>query len=685
MKTYMNPDFPHFIHGADYNPEQWMADRDTVWDEDMRLMKLAHMNEMTVGIFSWAKLEPHEGEYDFSWLDDILDRIYKNGGRVLLSTPSGSRPRWLADAYPEVLRTDDHMVKQLYGTRHNHCLTSPAYRRKVYEINSRLAERYANHPALLGWHISNELSGAPCYCDGCRRAFRAWCRDKYHGDIEELNTQWWSTFWSHSYTSFDQIDPPTPIGDNDCAPVIDFHRFITDEVCAFFENEKAAIRRFSDAPVTTNIMWRHKEINCSKLTALCDFVSWDNYPSWHSDPDGSEEDNAHMAARYSIMHDRCRAYLQRPFLLMESTPSIVCVKPYNKLKRPGMHKLSSLQAVAHGSDSVQYFQFRKCRGGREALHGAVVDHSPTPEKSRVFSDVREVGEALKRIDAVCGSHTPVRVALIYDFENHWALDVKPAFQRDDKKYVETCDRIYFELWQHGINVDVIDARRDLSGYDLVIAPMLYSMYEESIRQFTDFVARGGVLIGGYMMAMANENDLCYMDGFPGGTLKDVFGLVNEEIDSISPNERNAVTYRGRSYTVRDFCERVHPYPDAEVLGTYERDFYAGEPALVKHAYGRGIAYYMATRDDGGLFTALLADVLASLGIEGPIGKPPYGVSTHLRTDGERDFVFVENYNDTERTVPIGAGFRDLEHDTPLGEQITLPPFGIAVLERPAKP
>lgn len=684
MKTYVQPSFPHFIHGADYNPEQWMAEKDTVWDEDMRLMKLAGMNEMTVGIFSWAKLEVSDGVYDFSWLDDILDRIYKHGGRVFLSTPSGSRPRWLSEKYPEVLRTDDHLCKQLYGTRHNHCLTSPMYRKKVYEINSRLAERYAHHPALLGWHISNELSGAPCYCDGCRRAFRAWCRKKYNGDIEALNHSWWTTFWSHSYASFDQIEPPMPIGENDCALVIDYQRFVTDEVCAFFQNEKDAIRRFSDAPITTNIMWRHKDINYSKLTALCDFVSWDCYPSWHSDPDGTEEDNAHMAARYSIMHDRCRAYLGRPFVLMESTPSIVCVKPYNKLKRPGMHKLSSLQAIAHGSDSVQYFQFRKSRGGREALHGAVVDHSPTPEATRVFTDVAEVGHTLRRIDKICGTKTPVRVALIYDFENHWALDAKPGFQRNDKKYVETCDRVYFELWQHGINVDVIDARRELSGYDLVLAPMLYSMYGDSIRRFADFVRDGGTLVGGYMMGMVDENDLCYMDGFPGGVLKDVFGLVNEEIDSISPNERNAVTYGGKSYPVRDYCERIHPYSDAEVLGVYEKDFYAGEAAVVRHRYGRGMAYYIATRDSGGLLAALLDELLPSLGIVGPFGKPPYGVTTHTREDESLEYVFAENYNDTPATLAVGKGCRNVETGEMTPEILQLPPFGIAVLEREKK-
>ena len=202
--------FPHFLHGGDYNPEQWIL-TPQIWDEDMRLMNLANCNTMSVGIFSWSILEPEEGNYDFSFLDTIFDKIYDSGGRVILATPSGARPHWMAEKYPEVLRTDEQRRKLLFGSRHNHCFTSPVYREKTAQINARLAQRYASHPALIAWHVSNEYSGS-CHCPLCQEAFRSWLKDKYHNDLELLNFQWWTTFWSHRYTSWEQIESPSSIG-----------------------------------------------------------------------------------------------------------------------------------------------------------------------------------------------------------------------------------------------------------------------------------------------------------------------------------------------------------------------------------------------------------------------------------------------------------------------------------------
>ena len=184
-KKFINEKFSHLMYGGDYNPEQWIEDKQ-VWDEDMKLMKKAACNEMTVGIFSWATLEPEEGKYDFSFLDEIIEKIYQNGGRVVLATPSGARPHWMADKYPEVLRVNSHGERQHFGARHNHCYTSPVYREKVREINTLLAQRYGKHPAVVAWHISNEYGGM-CYCPLCQEAFRNYLKERYQGSIEKLD------------------------------------------------------------------------------------------------------------------------------------------------------------------------------------------------------------------------------------------------------------------------------------------------------------------------------------------------------------------------------------------------------------------------------------------------------------------------------------------------------------------
>lgn len=675
MKQYINDTFKHFLHGGDYNPEQWI-DTKEIWDEDMRLMKLAGCNEMSVGIFSWSTLEPREGVYDFSFLDEILDKIYAHGGRVFLATPSGARPHWMADAHPEVLRTLSDGRKQPFGKRHNHCFTAPYYREKVFALDSKLSARYGKHPAVIGWHISNEFGGT-CYCPLCRRAFREFLRHKY-GTIEALNRQWWTTFWSHTYDSFEQIEPPLDDGDAFTPLYLDWQRFTTAQTADFLRNEVAAIRTHSDLPTTTNFMTNYIGLNYNVLAKEIDFISWDSYPMWHPSP-AQRRNNADVAAETALCHDAYRALKQRPFVLMESTPSYTNWQECGKLKRPGMHKLASLQAVAHGSDSVLYFQWRKSRGSDEKFHGAVVDHVGH-EHTRVFGDVREVGQTLAKIEEVLGTMPRVKVCLLMDVENDWALHSMQGFQKSGKKYYETCFAFYKELWRRGIDVDIVDAHRDLRGYALVIAPMLYMVSKETADILETFVRDGGTLLAGYMLGSVNENDLCYLGGFPCGKLQDVFGVWAEEIDTLYPDESNEVLCGDKRYRVVDYCERLHPRGDAKVLATYANDFYAGEPAAVVNDYGKGKAYYIGARDDGAWKQDLLTEVLDACGIAGNLPELPCGVTAHARYDGDTRYLFVENYNEHAVEVDVGAQKYNLETGETESGVVQLPPFGVKVYQ-----
>ncbi|GJM79385.1 hypothetical protein HMSSN139_18810 [Paenibacillus sp. HMSSN-139] len=222
---------PVFMHGADYNPDQWLHDPQ-VLAEDIRLMKLAHCNVMAIGIFSWASLEPEEGVYRFEWLDRVLDTFAENGIYAWLATPSGARPAWMSEKYPEVLRVEKNRVRNLHGMRHNHCFTSPVYREKVTQMNTQLAERYASHPAVVGWHVSNEYGGE-CHCDYCQDAFRTWLKKKY-GSLDALNRAWWTNFWSHMYTSWSQVESPAPHGEMMVhGQNLDWRRFVSDQTIDF--------------------------------------------------------------------------------------------------------------------------------------------------------------------------------------------------------------------------------------------------------------------------------------------------------------------------------------------------------------------------------------------------------------------------------------------------------------------
>ena len=672
MKDFLFEKFPHLLHGADYNPEQWQEDK-FVWEEDMRLFRLANCNEMTVGIFSWSTLEPEEGKFDFSFLDEILDKIYEAGGRVILSTPSGARPRWLAEKYPEVLRVTDRGERKRFGERHNHCFTSPIYREKVKRINGLLAKRYGEHPAVLAWHLSNEYGGE-CHCSLCKEAFRRFLKKRYK-TIDNLNKAWWTTFWSHSYNDFTQIEPPSPLGDTSLHGLnLDWRRFVSSQTVDFMKAEIAAVREFSDLPVTTNMMPMAYATDYWQFAKELDFMSTDSYPDWHG--------NCHLwtAAQAAFWHDFFRSAKGRPFLLMESAPGLVSWRPINKLNRPNMDKLAAMQAVAHGADSVQYFQWRKSRGACEKFHGAVVDHFGS-EDTRVFQAVKETGALLKTVDEVAGTKVNSRVAILYDWENMWALNDACGFIKD-KSYRAICVDYYKALWERGISVDIVEKTGDFSRYDLLIAPMRYMTDETTVSALKGYVANGGTLYATYLTGYVNESDLCYLGGFPASELKEVFGIWNEEIDSLQPNERVKIQMNGKTYEGKDLCELIHART-ATVLATYGSEFYQGMPALTKNKYGKGVSYYQAFRDTGAFFGDVCDSLLAELKIEGALKdlQLPCGVTAHKRTDGKTEYLFVENYSELPVcALKLQGEWTDMETREKLNT-LNMAAFSVKVLKR----
>ncbi len=647
-------DLPCMLHGGDYNPDQWL-DRPEILDEDFRLAKLAGVNTWSIGIFSWAALEPEEGRFEFGWLDQIMDRMAAAGMKAVLATPSGAKPNWMAAKYPEIRRVSAQGQREAQGWRHNHCFTSPIYREKVTSINTRLAERYRNHPALGLWHLSNEYGGE-CFCDLCMQAFRDWVRRKY-GTLERLNHAWWTAFWAHTFTDWEQVEFRGDISVHGL--VLDWKRFVSDQTADFIRCEAAPLRRLTpDIPVTTNLMGTYIWLDYRRLAKELDLVSWDSYPAYHD-----REDMLEVAAMTSFAHDLTRGLKGgRPFLLMESTPSTTVGMAVTKLLRPGLHRLKSLQAVAHGSDSVQYFQWRKSRGSIEKFHGAVVDHVGH-ENTRVFRDVAEVGRMLGGLSEVVGTTTPAEVALVYDWENRWILNEAFGPPKHDKKcqlFDDWVHRHYLALWKQGIPVDVVASTDDLSRYKVVIAPMLYMIQPGVSENLMTFARNGGTVVGSFLTGIADENDLVFEGGWP-GPLRPLFGVWAEEIDYLYPDESNqmkmepAVPGLEGEYRVSAACDLIHS-EGAQVLATYGADFYAGRPALTVNAYGKGQAYYMAAFAEQKFMDDFYRALVGRLEIKRALpGVLPEGVTAQVRTDGNKEFVFVMNFAREARIVDPGCG------------------------------
>ena len=662
--------FDYIIHGGDYNPDQWFKTPE-IWDEDMRLMKLANVNSATINIFSWSLIEPEESVYNFDWLDTMMDKLHENGIDVILATPSGARPPWLAQKYPEVLRVEESGIRNEFGVRHNHCLTSPIYRKKVQEINRIIAERYKDHPALKMWHISNEYCGE-CHCDLCQNAFRDWLKNYYHNDIEELNDKWWNGFWSHRVNDWSQINSPKFRGENHVpAMKLCWNRFVSESHISFYENEIAPLREITpNIPITTNFMKLYDGIDYQKFASHLDLISWDNYPAW------DKGENQYVALETAFVHDAFRSMKDgQPFFMMESSPSNVNWHDVNKLPAPGRQELSAIQAVAHGADSVQYFQWRKSKAGHEKYHGAVVDHCGH-ENTRVFRDVSRLGGNLKKMSSVVGKYSDSKVAVIYDWENGWAIKHFCGYNNLKRDYALECMKWYEPFMNKGVSVDVISMDKDFSKYDLVIAPFLYMLKDGTIEKIEEYVRNGGNFVTTYLSGVVDTNDMCYLGGFPAGKLKDVFGIWAEETDALPEGMKNSVIYKDKQYDVVHVCDLIHAQ-GAETLATYEMDFYKGMASLTENTYGNGKAYYAAFRNDDDFRTDFCNDLMEKFHItpDEPISLPK-GVTMRKRGDT----IFLMNFADEEKIVTLPKEYKNIVSGEAVSGDITLPVCGYLVIE-----
>ena len=672
--------FDHLLHGGDYNPDQWL-DRPDVLEEDVRLMRKAKVNVVSLGIFAWVAMEPEEGRFELGWLDETIERLGGAGIDVFLATPTGARPAWMSAKYPEVLRVGPNRVRNLHGARHNHCYTSPVYREKTRIINTKLAERYAALPNVVLWHLSNEYGGE-CHCPLCQDAFRAWLRERYRNDLDALNRAWWTAFWSHTYTSWDQIESPAPHGERAVHGLyLDWKRFVTHQTVDFMRHEIESIRSVTtEVPVTTNLMGYYPQLDYFKLAPHLDIVSWDSYPGWGGAGTipgarakwDSQGRDWRLAADIGTQHDLMRGCGGgKPFLLMESTPSMTNWQDVSRLKRPGMHLASSLLAVAHGSDSVQYFQWRKSRGSSEKFHGAVVDHVGH-ENTRVFGDVTQVGEALERLREVAGSQYVAEAAVIYDWENMWAInDAQGPIRAERRAYIETVERHACALSRLTVGIDVIDSEQPFDRYKLLVAPMLYMVKPGVAERVEQFVRAGGIFVTTYWSGIVDEHDLCFEGGFP-GPLSKVLGIWSEEIDALYPDERveiqvgvNGLTGTAsnatgstpgpKRYSAHELCDLIH-LRGAEALAHYASEFYAGRPALTVNHTGSGRAFTIASRNEqrflDDFYAELVRDVRPERTCEIPLEEVHATTRRRVNDDGSSaTYRFYLNFSPRPQPIP----------------------------------
>ena len=658
------------LYGGDYNPNQWGRE---VWTEDMRMFADAHINSATVNVFSWAKLQPAEEVYDFSELDDIIEMLSREDYEIVLATSTGAVPAWMARKYPEVERVDYEGRRHKYGQRHNACPNSPIFQKYSAALAGKLAQRYGSNPHIKYWHVNNEYGGV-CYCENCEKAFRVWLRRKY-GTLDAVNRAWNTEFWGHTIYDWDEIVAPNALsegledGRSTFAGIaIDYKRFNSDSMLKNYMDERDAIRQYdTHTAITTNLMGTYKELDYFKWAKEMDVVSWDNYPAYDT-----------PWSFTAMSHDLMRGLKDQPFMLMEQTPSQQNWQPYNSLKRPGQMRAQSYQTIAHGADTIQFFQLRRSIGACEKFHGAVIGHAGT-EDTRVFREVQALGAELEQIGTqIMGSRNEAQVGMIFDWDNYWALEYTSG-PSIDLKYVEQIHSYYKYFYERNIPVDMIPVDADLSRYRMIVAPVLYMMKAGMQEALEQFVKNGGILVTTYMSGIVDQSDNVYLGGYP-GMLRELAGIWVEEIDALAPGQTNAVrTSSGAQFTCDLVCERIH-LEGAGQLAVYEQDFYAGEPAVTKNDFGKGAVYYIGTQLEAG-GRAMVLDLACAQAQAASLVPGDTKLEIVCRTKGDKRMYFVMNFqNESEKLPEKFDGCEDLLSGAQMTKETSLQPYDVCLFE-----
>lgn len=641
--------------GSDYNPEQWPAH---VWDDDVRLMRGAQVTSATVGVFSWSRLEPRPGEYDFAWLDDVIGRLHADGIRVILATATASPPAWLAREYPESLPVTIDGVLLGFGSRQQFSPSSSAYREHAMRLVRAVAERYGQHPAVEAWHIGNEYGChvARSYDDESAAAFRHWLQDRYE-TIDGLNAAWGTDFWSQRYGSFEEVSVPSamPTFPNP-TQLLDFERFSSDAMLSLHRAEVEILRELSpQLPITTNFMGFFAGADYWQWAQHVDVISDDCYPD-PADPDAY--------VRTSAQRDLMRSLGGgRPWLLMEQATSAVNWRDRNVPKPPGVNRLHSLNAVARGADGICYFQWRQSAAGAEKFHSAMVPHGG-PD-TRVHREVQALGAELNSLAHLVDAPVPASVAIVFDWDSKWAIEQEALPAQVD--YVETVLAWYAPLLRYGVTVDFVAAGADLSGYSLIIAPLLHVASPAALDSLAAAADRGATVVVGYQSAVLDPDLRVYLDGYLGGggsALQRALGVSVEEFAPLPTADDPAPVDGDLSGHGLGWQELIS-VDDADVLAVFSAGFAAGRPAITRRAHGSGVAWYVGTQPDETLADDLTARWLDDAGVSAAFASPERGVETVVRGDQR----FVANHTGETRTVIVA------------GTSVSLEPYGAVFAPR----
>ncbi|WP_026554667.1 beta-galactosidase [Arthrobacter sp. 35W] len=655
--------------GGDYNPEQWPRE---VWQEDVRLMQKAGVNFITVSVFSWPLLEPEEGRFDFGWLDEVIELLHSAGIAVDLATATATPPAWLIRKHPEVLPVTADGVRLAFGSRQAYCFSSPVFRAYALKLTRAMAERYGNHPAVRLWHVSNEYGDhvARCWCDASGMHFRGWLKSKY-SSIEALNEAWGTSCWGQHYLDFEAIEPPrTATGPINSTQRLDFERFSSDAMLELFTAEVQVLREVTpELPVTTNFMSILHELDYFKFADAEDIVTDDAYPD-PADP----RSHVDAALNYALMRG---AKGGAPWLLLEQSASAVSWREVNVPKAPGVMRLDSYQAMAHGADGIMYFQWRAAKFGPEKFHAAILGHRG--ERSRTFAECSVLGAELAGLAAVKGSRVVAQVAMLCDWDSNWALAAPDSLPTDRLPWIKAARAWHRATFGLGATVDLVRAGADLTSYKVLLLPNLYLVQPELAAQLEAFAAAGGTVVVGPFSGVVDANDHMHDGGAP-GPLRPLLGVEVDEVWPLPDGTAGEILLAGEPRGVHTITEWIDAV-DARIVARYSGGELDGRAAVTVREHGAGSAWYLsaALAEDG--MSVLMAEILDEAGV----ARRPLPASAEA---GDAVELVVRRGPDSSFSFVLNRGTDHVPVDLPSSATVlvggsaasTVPPRGVLVVQ-----
>lgn len=659
----------HF--GVDYYPEHW--DR-TRWETDAKLMQEMGIQVVRMAEFSWHKLEPEEGRYDFTWLDDVISLLADYGIKTILGTPSAAPPAWMIQKHPDILPIDREGRVRGFGGRHHDCQSNPAYRSYIRKMVTNLAKQYGENENVIGWQVDNELGNSHqdlCTCDHCKNRFQTWLREKYH-TTDQLNAAWGTAFWSQEYNNFSEIHTPriTVTGENPSA-MLDWKRFCSDLIVDFAKEQADIIRKYAkDQFVTHNYMGFADKVDYYKLSEILDFVAHDQYPQGFYLEETPHEKNHVLAATLDVV----RSYKNMPFWIMEQQSGITGWEVMGRAPAPGQLSLWALQSVAHGADAVVFFRWRTCAMGTEQYWHGILPHSGNP--GRRYAELKDMIQTMSPImEEIKGSMPKTEVGIVFSFDQDYAFTIQPHHK--DLNYIHQVQKYYQAFYEQNIPVDFVQESGDFAKYRLLVAPLQYLMNPELEEKYISYVKNGGHLVLTMRTGVKDEHNLCMTDRELPGRLSEIAGIEVLDYDCLWDTEVE-INYQDQVYkgvVWSDLMQLVSEH--TKTMASYASEFYAGEPCVTAHPYGKGICYYIGTEPKEELMQALMEDICKQAEISALANKVTE-VEFMTRENETSRYLFILNHSNESREYELP----DTEYHMIKGETAgRISPYEVQILKK----